>query len=151
MTAEAVVQSTDSVAASIAALGGEDHLGYPTNPRATAVAWLLVGKLQSLTDAEDVPLEDLVTPDRVPEMRRLLDSPAELAEVRRRLQHVGLVMPRVRPQPDGRAVVLFVYTHPEATEPALLASQEVANCIWVWLRLVEGPDDWRVDRIDLPA
>ena len=60
-------------------------------------------------------------------------------------------MPRVRPQPDGRVVVLFVYTHAEATEPALLAPQEVTNSIRVWLRLVEGPDDWRFDRIEFPT
>lgn len=145
-THPAVVERTAEVAAFIEEHGGADVFasrGIAINPRATAVAGLFAAKL--LGKADDIPLEDLVTPESMTAFQRLLEDEAALAELRPTLGGMGLVWPRVQPEPDGSVIVLLLRRHSNGADEGTRKSTTHDAKVGLRLRRVEGPDDWRVE------
>ena len=131
---------TEEITAFIEGKGGAEYFAsqdIATNPRATAVAGIFLAKL--LGKADDIPLEDLVTPASLDEFRGLLGDETRLSGVLPQLRAMGLVWPRVQPQPDGSVVVVLVPKPGNGTAPLNGAT------IGLRLRLVHAPDDWRVE------
>lgn len=147
MAHPAVLQRTEEIAAFIEREGGAasfDSRGIATNARASAVAGLFAAKV--LGRADDVPLEDLVTPQSLAGFEQLLSDEARIAVVRGALRGMGLVWPRVQPQADGTIVVPLAPTHPETSDDsAAITTPRQRPAVGVRLRLVDGTDDWRVE------
>lgn len=147
MTHPAILERAADVAAYIDDNGGASTLearGIVTNPRATAVASLFAAKL--LGKADEIPIEDLVTPDSVSAFRRLLRDDDAVAALRPGLSGMGLVWPRVHPQPDGTVLVQLVPKRHDGTNGAEAAgTSKEQPTIGLRVRLVSDPDDWRVE------
>lgn len=125
----------------------ESGAAFPVCPRATAVAGIFVAKLRRQgTEPAAVPLEELVTPATLEKWTELFEDPEARAAAVEYLRNYQLVTPVVRPQPDGSTLVMFAWTHPDQHVSGPAPRQAVV--INVRLRLVENPDDWRVERID---
>ena len=123
-----------------------DGATYPTCARASAVASLLLAKLRRDTpDADELPLEILVTPASLPVWRSIFATPAR-ADAAGLLRYFQPLVPRVRPQPDGSLVVSLIWLHPEM-KSLLVSEPRMMTTVPITLRLVENPDDWRVERI----
>jgi hypothetical protein len=143
----AIVERTADVAAYIEEHGGAAAFasrGIATNPRATAVATLFAAKL--LGKADDIPLDDLVTTQSLAPFQALLGDETRLAELRASLGGMGLVWPRVQPQPDGSVVVLLVRRNAQGGgDTAESSAPERRPSVGLRVRLTEEPDDWRVE------
>lgn len=122
-------------------------LTYATCPRATAVAAVLVDKLRGGENLVDVPLEELVTPARLEGWRRIFEDPAERAAAVATLSGYHPAFPCVVPEPDGGVAVLLVWLHPDQDELLTFTRETQVMAYPVHCRLVENPDDWRVERI----
>lgn len=148
MTARAILERTKAYADLVDEFGGAS-IGYDVNPRATAIAELFAHMLLGVHDA-GVSLEDLVMPELLAQWRTAFGDPAQIEQLAKGLRSTAAVAPRVLPQSDGSTIVLFVPTHPEATEPALIRGPQYAQiAAEIHLRLVAQPDDWRVSAVRL--
>lgn len=149
MTHPAILERTADIAVFIEDNGGTasfEARGIATNPRATAVASLFAAKL--LGKADDIPVEDLVTPESLSAFQRLLEDDDAVAALRPGLSGMGLVWPRVQPQSDGSVLVQLVPKGHAATNgngaDATTTPAEQPT-IGLRVRLVNEPDDWRVE------
>lgn len=140
----ALAERAEAIAKELSAEGAT----YATNPIATAVLMVLVAKLRSDPEVEDVPLEELVTPDALSWWQRAFDDPEQRDAVILALRHYQVSVPRVRPQPDGSLGILMAWIHPDQDEPQRFDSPREVLGHMVYLELVSEPDDWRVARIE---
>jgi hypothetical protein len=142
----------DALADQVNAIGKEltsQGATYPMIPRATAVLQVFIAKLRSDPQAEDVPLEDLVTPERLPWWEQAFDDPEKRGEIVLALRHYAVSVPRVRPQADGSLGILLAWIHPDQDEPQRFDEPREVLGHMVYLELVnEEPDDWRVSRVE---
>ena len=146
VAAALIVQRTTEIDATARALR-EQGATYETCPRASAVAVTFVGKLKREDpEAESVALDELVTPESLDYWSALFASDDRRAEVIKALEFYRTMYPRVRPQADGSLEITLAWVHPEHEDP-LVASPRMVLQHPVILRLVENPDDWRVERI----
>lgn len=122
-------------------------LTHPTCPRASAVAAVLVDKLRGWSALDTVPLEELVTPSSLHGWRTMFEDAEASAGAITMLSGYQSVLPWVEPQDDGGVAVLFVWVPPEDESRRRVPAPEWAVPYRVYCRLVELPDDWRVDRI----
>lgn len=147
MTHPAILERAADIAVFIEDNGGTaDFLarGIATNPRATAVATLFAAKL--LGKADDIPIDDLVTPGSLQAFQGLLGDAEAVAALRPGLSGMGLVWPRVQPQADGSVLVQLVPRRREATDGEEAGpSRPEQPTIGLRVRLVKQPDDWRVE------
>lgn len=122
-------------------------LTHPTCPRASAVAAVLIEKLCGWSTADDVPLEDLVTPSSLHGWRTMFEDAEASAGAITMLSGYQPVLPWVEPQDDGSVAVLLVWVPLEDESQRRVQAPEWAIPYRVYCRVVEAPDDWRVDRI----
>jgi hypothetical protein len=133
----------------------EGSITYPTEAAATAVVLCFLSKLRAEAPAEgepscqDVPLEDLVTEDGLPDVREIFENAERRDEWVRDLRYYTTSIPRVRPQADGRLGILLVWVHPDQDEPLRIDEPRLVTARMAYLSRNED-GEWRLDRIPYP-
>jgi hypothetical protein len=116
-------------------------------PRAVAVVQTFIAKLDRIPDAENVPLEQLVTPAALDTWRATFRNPEQREHLALALRFHG-VSTTGRPRPDGSIMIPLIEMHPDQDEPLVINEPRLVWGYRVCLELVAEPADWRIRRIE---